>query len=561
MLLLLLSFVSGVLTVLAPCVLPLLPVIIGGSLQGKAARNPFVITASLVISLMAFTLLLKVSTVFIHVPEAFWSGLSGGIIIVLGVLMIFPRLWEMVNVKLHLSSSSDKMLETSAKKRGFWGDILLGAALGPVFSSCSPTYVLILATVLPVSIVKGFGYLLVYSIGLAIALLALSLVGQKLIARVKWAANPTGIFRRGLGVLFVVVGALIAFGLTARLQTAFLDSGFNITRVEQDILEKTFDMPNESETGQESYHEIAKPSGFVNTDGEPITIGQFVGKKVVLVDFMTYSCINCIRTFPYLNDWYAKYKDQGLVIIGIHTPEFAFEHELSNVEAAMKKYGIEFPVVLDNDYGTWRAYKNQYWPRKYLIDLEGRIVYDHIGEGEYEETEQKIRELLGLDGEVEALPSEEAPKVALSPETYFGAARNTLLANGTPKTIGVQSFVVPSPIVPNTLVLDGSWNITKEYAENTDARARIVYGYQAGDVFFVASSDKPARMEVRLDNGNLPKELAGDDVVFEGEKAFVTISDERLYSLISGTFDGVAHGLELILQDPHVRAYTFTFGA
>ena len=139
--------------------------------------------------------------------------------------------------------------------------------------------------------------------------------------------------------------------------------------------------------------EISSPDGFINT--APITISELIGEKVILIDFWTYSCINCQRTLPYLNAWYEKYKDSGLAIVGIHTPEFGFEKEYDNVLAAAKKFGVTYPVVLDNDYATWRAYSNRYWPRKYLIDIDGYIVYDHSGEGAYDQTERKIQELLG----------------------------------------------------------------------------------------------------------------------------------------------------------------------
>src|SRR3989344_15985 len=201
---------------------------------------------------------------------------------------------------------------------------------------------------------------------------------------------------------------------------------------------------------REGYKEIAGPAGFVNTgknaDGtdKAISIGALVGKKVILIDFLTYSCINCQRTFPYLNAWYETYKDRGLEIVGIHTPEFAFEKDIDNVREAMKNFGIKHPIVLDNDYATWRAYGNQYWPRKYLIDIYGNIVYDHIGEGAYEETEMKIRELLLERAEVlglnkpdtnEELAASQMPEgenTARSPETYFGSLRNERLANGVP---------------------------------------------------------------------------------------------------------------------------------
>ncbi len=188
------------------------------------------------------------------------------------------------------------------------------------------------------------------------------------------------------------------------------------------------------------YKEIVNPAGYVNTD--KITIGELIGKKVVLLDFVTYSCINCIRTFPYLNAWHEKYKDQGLQIIAIHTPEFAFEKKKENVAKAISGYGIKFPIVLDNEYATWRAYGNNYWPRKYLIDIHGNIIYDHIGEGAYDETEKKIQEALAERSRVVgenmdiksdmANPETEAVGIVRSPEVYFGSARNELLGNGIP---------------------------------------------------------------------------------------------------------------------------------
>ena len=224
--------------------------------------------------------------------------------------------------------------------------------------------------------------------------------------------------------------------------------------------------------------EITTPDGFINTAEQPIIISELIGKKVILIDFWTYSCINCQRTTPYLNSWYEKYKDDGFVIIGIHTPEFEFEKDYDNVKKAVEKFGIKFPVVLDNDYSTWTAYKNKYWPRKYLIDLEGYIVYDHIGEGAYEETERKIQEALeermvalNESGEIdEALTKETYVKSGeTSPETYFGSARNNQQA----------SLLFPKE----------SWNITPEFAQNINPNASIVYKYTAKDVFFVAQAD------------------------------------------------------------------------
>lgn len=315
---------------------------------------------------------------------------------------------------------------------------------------------------------------------------------------------------------------------------------------------------------EKRYAEITDPAGFLNT--EPLTLAELVGKKVILVDFMTYSCINCIRTFPYLNAWYDTYKDQGLEIVGIHTPEFAFEKDIDNVREALKKHGIKFPVVLDNDYATWRAYGNNYWPRKYLIDIEGNIIYDHIGEGAYDETERKIREALaeraeklGVEApESGALAAETMPegeRFAQSPEIYFGSARNERLAEGKRLVSGVQTLAVPNTPAVNALYLSGTWNIQPEYAESVSDGARIIFRYRAKDVFMVASAETDTEVEVWHD-GIRVGSMRGEDVSADG---VVRIQSEDLYHLIRN-IQGEEHTLELRVRGAGLRAFTFTFG-
>lgn len=323
---------------------------------------------------------------------------------------------------------------------------------------------------------------------------------------------------------------------------------------------------------REGYKEIAGPAGFVNTgknaDGtdKAISIGALVGEKVILIDFLTYSCINCQRTFPYLNAWYKKYKEQGLEIVGIHTPEFAFEKDINNVRKAMEKFGITHPIVLDNDYATWRAYGNQYWPRKYLIDIRGNIVYDHIGEGGYEETEMKIRELLAerakvlggekgsADGELAASSMPAEKNSARSPETYFGSSRNEYLANGTPGRRGEQEFTVPENFSKNALYLGGAWNILSEYAETVSA-ASVVYKYNAKEVYLVADADTPVSVKVFQD-GEPVGAGRGEDVNAEG---VAIMKESRLYKIIRNTTPG-EHLLELRIEGKGLRLYAFTFG-
>ncbi len=590
MILFFISFISGVLTVLAPCILPLLPIIIGGSLSGEDPRRSKALTVivSLGISVILFTLLLKVTTLFITVPPSVWTWLSGGIIIAIGLTLLMPSLWG-GELLARLSGKAHVALGSGAKKNTFWGDVLIGASLGPVFSTCSPTYFIVLATVLPVNFAKGLLYLGAYVVGLCLSLLVVALVGQRIMMRLGAAADPKGWVKRSFGVLFLIVGVAIITGADKTLQTKILDAGFfDVTHIEQGLLEyqdkaqsagkptldtSNPDTQNSAEKpmltsdmlGKESVlqksdkaqkyvkaPEISTPDGFINTDGKPITLEQLRKEnKVVLLDIWTYSCINCRRTIPYLNEWYKKYKDQGLVIVGLHTPEFSFEQVQDNVAKASASLGIQYPVVLDNDFSTWRALGNQYWPRKYLIDIDGYIVYDHSGEGSYDETEKAIQKALKERSdrlnEASTVPNDLVKASAQnsevgSPETYFGAARNEYLANGTGGKEGTQTLTAPASRTPNALYLDGTWNFVPEYAESASA-GKIFYKYHAKDIYMVASSETPAEVELYVDG------------VFSKK---ITIQADTLYTLAEHEKAG-DHEIEIRVPKG-VKAFTFTFG-
>jgi thiol-disulfide isomerase/thioredoxin len=318
-----------------------------------------------------------------------------------------------------------------------------------------------------------------------------------------------------------------------------------------------------SKENQTPYVEIVNPSGFVNTNDQPIKIADYVGKQVILLDIMTYSCINCQRTFPYVTTWYEKYKDDGLIVIGIHTPEFAFEKDKGNVEKAMKEFGITFPVVLDNDYATWNALGNKYWPRKYLIDISGNIVYDHIGEGGYAETEMKIQELLKeratvleantqIDSNLAVSGITETEVSSRSPETYFGSLRNEYLMNGRAGVAGEQTFFVPPELKLNALYFGGMWNILPEYAEAKQA-SELTYKYNAKEVYVVAESEAGGTIEVWQD-GKRAVDAAGADA----PAGQASIKASRLYKLIKNPEPG-EHTLELKVS-PDVKLFAFTFG-
>ncbi|PIY92126.1 MAG: cytochrome C biogenesis protein [Candidatus Magasanikbacteria bacterium CG_4_9_14_0_2_um_filter_42_11] len=574
---LLISFLAGVLTVLAPCTLPLLPIIVGRTADAEGKYRPLIITGSLAVAIVAFTLLLKASTAFINIPPSAWAWLSGSIIIMFGLISLFPNTWKKISLKCSLSRGSSELLQKSSQKKGVWGDILVGLSLGPVFSSCSPTYFLILATVLPQSYGKGVVYLIAYAIGLALMLLLIGYIGQKLVKKLSGVSDPHGKFKRGLGVLFILVGLFIITGTDKKIQTYILDNGvFDITKVEQLLLtepmteEMGVDVSvknNNSTKNYPKYKEIADPAGFVNS--EPFQLADLVGKKVILLDILTYSCINCQRTFPYLNTWYETYHDAGLEIVGIHTPEFAFEHKKENVQEAAERFGLKFPLVLDNNYGTWNAYGNRYWPRKYLIDIDGNIVYDHIGEGGYDETEMKIQELLKERnkklGETMDVPtnisanSVDAEQVDVgspkSPESYVGAARSTNPDIAKAKQNEVVTFERPTDIQPNRVYLVGDWIITDEYAEAASDNASILYNYSTQKVFLVMGHETNARAKILLDTKPISAEAHGSHVNDDGT---VTIESEQLYRLIEHT-KTETHLLE-IKMETGIQAFAFTFG-
>lgn len=365
----------------------------------------------------------------------------------------------------------------------------------------------------------------------------------------------------------VIIAAVTLILVGAGLGILFSPSASLSETAGRDVVDTSTDDATKEELKGISYNEITKPSGFVNT--APITIGELVGKKVILVDFMTYSCINCQRTFPYLNAWYEKYKDQGLEIIGIHTPEFAFEKNIANVKEAMKKFGITHPVILDNEYGTWNAYGNKYWPRKYLIDIHGTIVYDHIGEGAYAETEKKIQELLeeraeilgedkGIIGDLAVSKIPEPEISSGSPETYFGAWRNTNFGSGVSGIESTLTFPAPTSEKPNILYLPGKWRITREYAESV-SEGRVLFRYTAQRVYFVAGASAPIELEVLIDGVPVPLNMKGTDVYYRNGKSYVTVEKNQLYKIVEGDMRE-SHLLEFKIEKPGLQAFTFTFG-
>lgn len=592
------SFIAGILTILAPCILPLLPAILAGSLtETSNRRRPFIIIASLAASVFLFTLILKGSTALIDGSPVFWTYVSGIILVAFALTLLFPETWARLVLLIPGHNKPDSWISRGyGQNSSIWTDIAVGAALGPVFTTCSPTFFVILATVLPQSFAMGVIDLLAYILGLSISLLIVAFIGQKLVNHLEWASDPKGWFKKVLGVLFLALAILIMTGQDKKLEAAILNAGFfDVTSLEQKIhvslegKQSYASIPEEEsasstdatgsstsasssvttmpldhiDASKGNYVDIARPAGFVNS--APFKLADIVGRKVILIDFIDYSCINCERTFPYLNDWYSKYKDQGLEIVAIHTPEFSFEKDIRNVQAAAQQFGLKFPIVLDNDYATWNAYGNQYWPHKYLIDIHGNVVYDHIGEGSDDEIEAMI--VKALNARKVAL--HETGKVVIgkqmagytvqtqSPETYFGALRNEYFGNGTPEYMGPRSFSLPATLTANKFYLDGTWDVQEQYIHSKSAPATIAYQFSASNMYVIAVSPegKALHAKILVDGKPITAAQSGADV----KDGVLTVTGSRLYHIFHDTTMST-HRIDLIWQESGVELYTFTFG-
>ena len=565
----LLSFVAGLLTAFAPCVLPLLPVILGGSLAPGSKRDtkrPYIITGSLVISLTLFTILLKVSSVLISVDPRIWSIGAGTLVIALGVFMLLPDLWARLIATIGFERWSLGMLSGANKqKNSIVSAILIGAALGPVFSSCSPTYAWVLATVLPANTTTGIIYLAIYCIGVATALLAVALLGRRLLQKARWATNPTGWFQRGIAILFILVGIFVATGWDKNVQVWLVDKDFlHLISLEQNLIpgsNKPAVSSGTTKDGKMIYNvdpyqapELTSIDSWLNST--PLTLKELRG-KVVLIDFWTYSCINCIRTQPYLNAWYDKYHDNNLVIIGVHAPEFAFERVPANVQQAVKDEHIKYPVALDNSFATWRAYDNHYWPAKYLIDKDGMVRYTHFGEGSYDETERIIQALIKETGTTVQVPiadnlSTMEAAAGQTPETYIGYERAERFSNSSQVKQNIPVRYSLSSLAPHEWSLGGTWQVNADSAVSKQNGATLAFNVVAGEVYLVMSGPAGAKVHVDVDGLAHP---GGADVDGHGD---VTLDGARLYKLVHA--DGAMQAKRMTLtfaSDVSINAFTF----
>ncbi len=587
------SFIAGVLTILAPCVLPVLPVILAGSLTEKERWYPYLVTLSLALSIVIFTVLLKASTAFIDIPSSFWSWLSWGILIFLGLVYLFPHAWARLAWLLQFSKSNTSLDKAQDIGNPLLRAIVTGSVLGPVFSTCSPTYSLLLATVFPVSLISWVIYTLIYALWLSLMLMIVAIWGRSITAKFRGVASETGWFKRTLGVLFILVGVAIVTGFDKKVETAALER-FDLSSIEQGIIERFVPQVEHTSTKKTSESPIKKTlvetwvmikndTKIPQNDNQkesptlsvkvpypapeiPASLTEWINSnpltmkslkwKVVIIDFWTYSCINCQRTLPYLTSWDQKYRDKGLVIIGVHAPEFAFEKIRKNVEKATLSANIAYPIVLDNGFDLWNAYENRYWPAKYFIDREGNVRHTHFGEGWYEESEKVIQYLLGVDGgpSVEPLVSK-VPSLEQSPETYLGTGRRANYKSFPAELELNQWMLTPEYIWAKTdpngkyAKFSDSW---KEDADSITAKksgAGLTFHYKAKDIYLVLGGTGTLGVSTSSKEWwNL-----GGDV----KNGLLTIDGDRMYHLVHANES--EEWLLFLDFSAWVQAYAFTF--
>ncbi|HLD25296.1 MAG TPA: cytochrome c biogenesis protein DipZ [Patescibacteria group bacterium] len=516
--LILFAFLGGIFTILSPCILPILPIVLSGSITG-GKRRPMGVVTGFILSFTFFTLFLSV------IVRA--TGLSADALRVVAVIVIafFGTSLLIPQLQIAIEKLFSRLALLTPKQNtndGFFSGMLVGVSLGLVWTPCVGP---ILASIITVAATSSVGLdaviiTLAYAAGTSIPLLAITYGGRNLLTKHPWLLTHTAHIQKGFGILMLLAALAIFFSWDRKFQTYILETfpnyGTGLTKLEDNALVKKQleDMKAKPKGGRMvNAPEFIMGGQWFNS--EPLTIKELRG-NVVLVDFWTYTCINCIRTLPYLRSWHEKYKDKGLVIVGVHTPEFEFEKNPENVKKAMKDFGIEYPVMQDNDYATWQAYANHYWPAKYLVNQEGSIVYTHFGEGDYDETEEKIQGLLSIDMPVRN-PTYQV--MARTPETYLGSLRGDY----------------------SRIQITGTWTKSEEYARPSKGSA-MTMRFNAAKVFLVMRGR--GSLNVYLD---------------ETLVKTVTVDGDKLYDLIDLPLPG-EHILKLEFLDSNLELYAFTFG-
>ena len=556
MTLLLIGLVGGIITGLSPCVLPVLPVVLlgGGSAAPdaeSARRRPYLVVLGLTLSFAVFTLFGSLILASLHLPDDAirWLGLA--LLLLVGLALLVPPLGHLIERPFYRFPQR----AVGTGRHGF----VLGVALGAVFVPCAgPVLAAITVAGATGHIgLRTIGLTLGFAVGTALPLLAFALAGRGMVERIGTFRRHQGAFRAVSGAVMIVLAVALTFNLSDIIQRDIP----NYTQAVGNSLEKGAAAPKGGSVSLQDCQEAALYGGsgleqcgpapafsgiqqWLNTPGgQPVTLSSLRG-KVVLVDFWAYSCINCQRELPHVEAWAKDYAAAGLEVIGVHTPEYAFEHVPSNVEAGVRRLGLTFPVALDNSYDTWNAYDNQSWPAAYLIDARGQIRHISIGEGDYTFEEQLIRDLLSAAHPGIDLPrATDVPDLTpddpdQTPETYLGAEREQGYDGSGAYASG--QFTPPAALPVNAFALAGAWTIGEE-AITAGQGARITLAFHASDVYLDVGG-----------TGTLTVSVGGATSVIRvsGAPDIYTVATEQ----------PAQNGTLSIRLSPGLAAYSFTFG-
>ncbi|KQS88096.1 MULTISPECIES: cytochrome c biogenesis protein DipZ [unclassified Rhizobium] len=589
MTLLIIAYLGGVLTIFSPCILPVLPFVFARAGQ-PFVRSTLPMLAGMAITFAAVATLAAVGGAWAIQANEYGRLAALVLLSIFGLSLMSPRLANAITRpivdfgnRLTNASSMPGSAPTAL------GSLMLGVATGLLWAPCAGP---ILGLVLTGAALQGANLettllLAAYAAGAATSLAVALFAGGRIFAGMKRSLGISERLRQGLGAAVLAGVGVIALGLDTGLLARL--SYASTASLEQAVLDKLHTARSpapSSEVASNSMMALDTTSPFhadlpiegqaPSLDGAvewlnspPLTIEQLRG-KVVLVDFWTYSCINCIRTVPFVRAWAEKYKDQGLVVIGVHAPEFAFEKKIDNVKKAIGDFQIGYPVAVDNDYTIWRAFENSYWPAHYLIDAKGQIRYHHFGEGNYQQTEQAIQDLLreaGSDMKASASVNPDAKGAEAAPdlqnigsgETYLGYQRATSFSSFEAMQADTARDYSAKPLQLNEWGLSGTWTVGAEEAKLDKAEGAIGYRFSARDLHLVLGPDdsgKPVRFQVTLD-GKPPGADHGADTDADGNG---TVTTTRLYQLVRQSADVKPRDFQIRFLDPGVEAYAFTFG-
>ncbi|WP_426025983.1 cytochrome c biogenesis protein DipZ [Brevundimonas sp. TSRC1-1] len=576
MFLFLLSYLAGALTIVSPCILPVLPFVFARA--GRPfVRNGLPLLVGMAVTFAGVATLAALGGGWAVRANEVGRWIALAVMAVLGLSLLVPSIGDRLMRPFVAAGSwlTDRVERRSADQGDVRASLLLGVATGLLWAPCAGP---ILGVILTGAALQGAGVgstvlLLAYAAGAATSLALALLVGGRVFKAMKGALGVGEWVRRGLGALVLIGVVAIGLGLDTGLLTRI--SAGSTGRLEQALLSgigrgapmnaAPTDLANLPVEGQ--LPAFTGATTWINSP--PLTPQQLRG-KVVVVDFWTYSCINCLRALPYVRAWAEKYKDQGLVVIGVHTPEFAFEKSEANVRDAVRRLGVDYPVAMDNDFAIWRAFKNQYWPAHYFIDAQGRIRHHHFGEGDYEGSERVIQQLLKEAGaadvaadvvQVQAQGAEAAADMNQlgSPETYVGYARAENFRSPGGLARDVAKAYVASPLHLNDWSLVGRWRVTREHAELAASGGRLSFRFKARDLHLVmgpGSNGAMPRFRVLID-GQAPGVDAGSDIDAQGVGR---IDQQRLYQLIRQSGAVRERTFEIEFLDPGVQVFAFTFG-